>query len=451
MISRCAATLISLLQLWPAFAARAEYPGPDARRVTLQVHAGDHDRVNVPVSVLVDAPEAKSVWMELEDGSFDRAGVVAPGIEHAAAQGRKELFFSVNNLKKGEVLNLVARLSPHPVEHRGYVWTGEPRQSRRLSCVPCHQGLALPTAEELQQEREVMAATGKPPPMPGFPPLPTTKGRDFRWHEELKSYQHSACFECHGRHFVEYRFGQPVGPGTKWAPEPSPCGVKECESVYYRVFRVKGDQALTQSSGISPPGLPPGIHFGAGSGLQQRHVRILSEEANKFIGRQRVLVNWVDRQERILVEEERQLTLKNMRAANGSLALWIDCVSRLQPSRDTGEEVENRVAGWRFAFPADEDVRVAYRQGAGWQAATFTADGHGHTAACFAGPAGGRPADPRAPEGGQAIGFDFPFDPGSPEPQKVRCRLWLQGGEMSESEIESLAAHFQDPLRIEWR
>ena len=114
---------------------------------------------------------------------------------------------------------------------------------------------------------------------------------------------------------MEYRFGQSIDRGDLGARLPA-----ESSSVYYAVFRVKGDRLLTHASVDSKTTrlLPAGIHFGIGSGLRQQHSRILKEEANKFVGRHSVEVNWVDPNGAVLAVEDRQVTLKELRPLMGN-------------------------------------------------------------------------------------------------------------------------------------
>jgi hypothetical protein len=128
--------------------------------------------------------------------------------ETSRGQGKKELHFIAPEMAPGQTATVVALLSERPVEGRTYVWTGEPRRSRRLSCMQCHQGLAFPTADELRQEREMLEKTGKVPPLELPRLFPTSQGDDSRWHEALGQYLSSACWECHGRDMVQYEYGQ---------------------------------------------------------------------------------------------------------------------------------------------------------------------------------------------------------------------------------------------------
>ena len=180
--------------------------------------------------------------------------------------------------------------------------------------------------------------------------------------------------------------------------------------------------------------------------MRQQHERILSEEANKFAGRQCVRINWVDSGGRIRFLEDRQLTVKNMRASNRSYAIWIDWLSELRPAGDAEQTNVSGQAGWRFRYPADRADLVAQRTGEGWEAATFTSEGQQQTAVCFF-PLNAPPA-PRRADATNEIGFDLPLNLFTSS-HLMHCRMWIQGGDMTGQEIARLAADFRDPVRVE--
>ena len=142
-----------------------ERSDPTEKKIALSLHAGQHDRSDVFVSVLIDAEKARSVFVEYADGTLGRARLVDPGMLNASwrGKGKKELHFVVPKMAKRETLKVVAALSESPAEGRTYVWSGEPRQNRRVSCGQCHQGLSIPTGEELRQRAEDDGGDGKTP------------------------------------------------------------------------------------------------------------------------------------------------------------------------------------------------------------------------------------------------------------------------------------------------
>ena len=388
---------------------------------------------------LIDAGKARSVFVEYADGTLERAQLVDPGMLNAAwrGTGKKELHFATPKMAKGETARVVAALSERPVEGRTYVWSGEPRQNRRVSCGQCHQGLSMPTGDELRQERKIMEETGKPPPLDLPRILPTSKGRDSRWHEKLGRYQTSACWECHARHMVQYEFGQSLERDLPWAPDPphrsGATKPPTVQSVFYTVFRVREGRAVSHplSSGDAPPDRPSNweIHYGFEratvggrpcSDILQEHAGILSEEAGKFIGRHCVLIDWVGNAEgkkKAIAREERQLTVKDWRGRNKSYAMWIDFVSTLKPAAGAMRlDGGGSPAGFRFVPTLDEGAAAEYRESAHWRAITFVSEGTTYTAACFNHPgnpkplaeeAAGRPGIASTAGPGQGVGYSF--------------------------------------------
>jgi hypothetical protein len=464
----------------PAFAASASID-PTEKKIGLSLAAGRHDRLDFPLSVLIDAGKAASVFVEYPDGSLGRAQLVEPGIGNAAGRGtgKKELHFLAPKMAKGEILKVVAKLSAQPVEGRTYVWTGEPRQSRRLSCGQCHQGLAVPTGDELRQERKVMEETGKPPPLNLPRILPTSKGRDFRWHAKLGRYQTSACWECHARHMVQYEFGQSIDRDLPWAPDPAQA---ECAtqppavgSVFYRVFRTRRDRAVShplQAGSTASIGAPTwAIHYGfqratvgarACSDVLQQHGSTLSEEAGKFIGRHCVLIDWVgkiDGRRTTIAREERQLTVKDLRGRNGSYAMWIDFASMLRPAAGPVRlDGSAPLGGFRFVPSVDAGTAPEYRESNCWRASTFVSEATTYTAVCFNHSSNPEPLPHESAHQNSdrgplplvgAIGYRFSAGSDGQKPILVHYRLWIQGGRMPDGEIRSLADDFREPIRIE--
>jgi hypothetical protein len=140
---------------------------------------------------------ARSVYVELLDRSLSRAQLNSPGIGNEQWQGtrKKELHFQPPAMKAGETIDAWAVLSDEPVRNRGYSWSGEPAMNRRLSCVQCHQGIGFPTTEYLRQEHAAIEADRELPTWDLPTILPTTKGRDFRWHPQIQEYAVKRCCE----------------------------------------------------------------------------------------------------------------------------------------------------------------------------------------------------------------------------------------------------------------
>ena len=456
---------------------------PTEKRLALSLHAGQHDRSSGFVSVLIDAGKARSVFVEYADGTLGRAQLLDPGILNAAwrGTGKKELHFPTPKMVKGETARVVAKLSERPIEGRTYVWSGEPRQNRRISCGQCHQGLSMPTGDDLRQERKIMEETGKPPAL-NLPSIqPTSKGQDFRWHEKLGRYQTSACWECHARHMVQYEFGQSLERDLPWAPDPphrsGATTLPAVQSIFYTVFRVRAGRAVSHplTTANASPGQPSNwqIHYGFDratvggrpcTDVLQEHAGTLSEEAGKFIGRHCVLADWVGNTEgrkKTIAREQRQLTVKDWRGRNKSYAMWIDFVSTLKPVAGAMRlNGDGGPAGFRLAPTLDEGAAVDRRQSAHWRAITFVSEGTTYTAACFNHPGNPKPLveeavdriSDRGPAGSSlGVGYNFSADCDKGSSLLVHYRLWIQGGRMPTEEIQSLSDDFVEPVKIEER
>lgn len=461
--------LIGLTACGRAGRAAETAADPTEKKFSLTLHAGDRDRIDVPLCVLLDSEKAQGAWVDLAEGGLSRAQVTEPGLANAQwrGKGKQELHFWAPKLTKGQVMPAVARLSERPIEGRHYVWSGEPHRNRRLSCSQCHQGLDLPTGSELRKERQCLDETGKAPPLVLPRLLPTAEGHDFRWHEKSKQLHTSACWECHGRHLVEYEFGQslrkPSYPvGAKKEAEAPPAA----RSVYHRLFRVDGDVLFDHavSTAENPSGgAAGGFYYGfstlrSGNDLYgdvvQRHAGTLSEEAGKFLGRHNVLIHWVsDERSKVLAKEERQVTVKNTRARNGSRANWIDFASRLEPTGGPLRlEPTAPLAGFHFVPPLDGGAAPEHRQSNLWTAVAFDFRGDRYTAVCFNHPANPRPVPPAKPSPGKtpsAIGWRFAADLAPGSALFVQYRLWIQGGTMPTEEIEAMTRDWLEPVRIE--
>jgi hypothetical protein len=267
---------------------------------------------------------------------------------------------------------------------------------------------------------------------------------------------------------VQYEFGQSLDGKLPWAPDPPRNNKLEdppaIRSVYHKVFRTKGDRTFSNDLSRGDIGsgktLPCGIHFGfdratgdAGpcTDIIQQHVGILSEEAGKFMGRHCVLVKWVgDKGE--IATEERQLMVKNMRARNGSFALWIDLASKLT-SVDGPVRLDDPFAGFRFVAAVDVGATPEYRESDDWRAITFAFEETMYTAVCFNHPDNPRPIDESVDQGGlvRGIGYGFAAEFDERNPLFVHYRLWIQEGEMPSDEIQSMSNDFLQPIKISSR
>ena len=326
----------------------------------------------------------------------------------------------------------------------------------------------------------MLEKTGKVPPLDSTRILPTSEGHDSRWHAKLGRYQSSACWECHARHMVEYELGQSLDRDLPWAPDPPRLGETPIvRSVFHTVFHVlDGRRATHPLAGADAGADRPGawkIQYGfeqatvgaaRSTDMLQQHVRTLSEEAGKFIGRHNVRIDWIghlaDRRVTI-AREERQVTVKDYRARNHSIAMWIDFASTLQPAAGTVKldgAAGAGAAGFRFVPSLDAGMVPEMRESAAWRAITFVSEGSTYTAVCISQsgnpPPPKKSAQPAGTSGPAArsgsppeIGYRFSAECTAQKPLQVHYRLWIQGGRMPTEDIEALANDFLEPIRIE--
>jgi hypothetical protein len=280
---------------------------------------------------------------------------------------------------------------------------------------------------------------------------------------------------------VQYEFGQSLDRNLRWAPDPpqvSKAGeAPVVRSVFHTVFHVREGRAVSHPlAGADAAAERPGawkIEYGferASVGaarctdLLQQHVRTLSEEAGKFIGRHNVRIDWVGHlgDKRVaLAREERQVMVKDFRGRNKSYAMWIDFASTLHPAAGT-VQLDGAVgaAGFRFVPSLDAGTAPEYRESAAWRAITFVSEGTTYTVVCVNDPSNpptlnqsAQPAGATEPavRNGAApdTGYRFSAECTAQKPLQVHYRLWIQGGRMPTEEIESLSNDFLDPIRIE--
>ncbi len=263
-----------------------------------------------------------------------------------------------------------------------------------------------------------------------------------------------------------------------WAPDPAKLGEAPIvRSVFHTVFHVlDGRRATHPLAGEDAGGDSPGawkIQYGferasvgaaRSTDVLQQHVRTLSEEAGKFIGRHNIRIDWIGHlaDKRVTIaREERQVTVKDYRARNHSIAMWIDFASTLHPAEGPVKlDGAAGAAGFRFVPSLDAGTVPEKRESAAWRAITFVSERSTYTAVCISQSGNPPPpkqsAQPAGPSGAAArtgappeIGFRFSAECTAQKPLQVHYRLWIQGGRMPTEEIASLANDLLEPIRIE--
>jgi hypothetical protein len=199
----------------------------------------------------------------------------------------------------------------------------------------------------------------------------------------------------------------------------------------------------------------------------QEHVKFLSTEADRVLGRHRVLIDWHGPKNEVFSEEERELTVNEV--PGGTL---VDFVSRL---KTTGGLVkldgDPQHAGFQFraanavAEKTEKQTYFLRPDGKGklndtrnwpkdkghvnlpWDAMSFVLDGKRYTVAYLNHPS--NPGEQRYSERAYGrIGCYFAYDLTEDRPLVVRYRIWLQEGEMTVDQVQALSRAFVDPPRV---
>lgn len=115
--------------LWTAGAPAA------GESIELTVAAGQHDRTNTPVCVLVDVPDkVKAVMLTGSEGKQLPGQLTAPGLLNDSAQGKRELHFVLPSLAAGQSATFSAAFSEDAPKEATFSWQNTPEEYAELSC-----------------------------------------------------------------------------------------------------------------------------------------------------------------------------------------------------------------------------------------------------------------------------------------------------------------------------
>ena len=265
----------------------------------------------------------------------------------------------------------------------------------------------------------------------------------------------------------------------------------ETKKVFHHIFSPAGDQLLTNG----PTGDEPyskeikyphhrGLYYGfnkisfgddkqadtwhCGKGESQQHVEVLSQEVGTDFGRHRLAINWHDRDGKVFVREQREVT-----ATLHKEGTMIDFVSTLESA--TGDTihldgdpqhagVQFRAIGEVAASTADQTYYIR-TDGKGklgetrnwnhkaedpmneqctnrpWNAMSFVAGGKRYTAVYLDHPENPKPARYSERDYGR-FGSYFVHDLKPDQPLTVRYRLWILEGETTQENCADLAEAF---------
>ena len=403
---------------------------------TATIKAGKHDRVNAPVSVIVDVPTSLSdvtvVELPSDAPVLPIAQLTAPGLlsEGESKSGSRsvprELHLVVTNLKAG-------------------------------------QSLALP-----------VTISDK---------APAAKSQELlRWSEPNGK---SVDLLAGDRPLLRYMY-EPIDTSTKERRD-------ETYKPFHHLFDPASDRLVTKGAGGKFPH-HRGLFFGfnkitygdgrkadvwhATGDAHQVHKKFLSEEAGPLLARHRVAIDWNGEKGKTFATEERELTVYQVPAAKDEPGYLVEFASRVRtasgPVRLDGDPQH---AGFHFRAAQEvaestnkqtyyvrpdgvgkpgETVNWEPKLGASnppntvnqpWKGMSFVVGGQRYTAAYLDNPSNPKEARYSERDYGR-FGSYFEYDVTSDKPLEVNYRVWLQRGEMTGEEIATLAHDFVEPPQV---
>ncbi len=404
----CYAALACLLSISPTRAAE--------QSLTLIVTAGEHDRHNTPVSVLIPAAaEMKSARLVAVDKTAIQAQLTAPGLLAGSAEGKRQLHFILPNLKKGQSLKLTATLSSDPPTG-GFVWQNTPGK---------HAELSFGDRPVLRYMYEAMD--------------PADRERTYKvFHHLYNPTGTRLVTKGHGGKFTHHR-------GIFF-------GFNKCSYDGGRAdtWHCTGDAYLS-------------------------HEGFLADEAGPVLGRHAVSVDWHGPPKRVFAHEQRELTVYNV--PGGQL---VEFASRLAADDGTASlaaggtvklDGDPQHAGFQFRAAqevADGDQKATYylrpdgRDKPGetrnwpankdfinlpFNAMSFVIDDIRYTAVYLDKPTNPKPARFSERTYGR-FGSYFVREIKPDTPLEVNYRLWLQEGEMTVDQAATLSTDFVEPVEV---
>lgn len=401
LLSRTALT-IALLGCFSANAAEQTHQ--------FTVKAGDHDRSNTPVTVLLPAPEdGGSVTLTDADGNRIPAQLTAPGLLNEHQDGYGELHFLLPSLKKGQSTKFSAVVSD-AASAEGFAWKDTPGKYRELS---------YGEKPVLRYMYETLDESRRDETYKVFHHLYNPAGTRFatKGHGGLYTHHRGIFF---GFNRVSYEGGRAD------------------------VWHCSGDAHLS-------------------------HEGFLAAEAGSVLGRHQVAVDWHGSPKRVFAKERRELTVYNM--PGGHL---VEFASRLATTGGKVKlDGDPQHAGFQFRAAqevAAGDQKATYYlrpDGKGlpgetrnwskgndqcadlpWNAMSFVIDGNRYTAVYLDSP--GNPKEARYSERSYGrFGSYFEYELDEDKDLVINYRIWLQDGEMTIEQVAALSNDFVEPPTVD--
>lgn len=415
--SVCLAAVVSLLG---AASARAE-----SKTFELTIAAGDNDRTNAPVTVLLPLPvslgKADNVVLEDASGKKIAAQLTAPGLlaKTAAAEDSapKELHFILPSLKAGQTAAFKATVSTDAktAAVATFAWKEMPGEFAELSFAkrPVLR-FECATFDESSKEK-----------------------RDLTY----KVYHH--LYDPDGKDFVTQGTGGKVWPHHR--------------GIFYGFNN---------------------ISYGAGKkadvwhctkGSHQSQKSSLRAEAGPVLGRHLVVISWVGDDKEVFATEDRELTVYNvpggtlvgfasrLRSVAGKVKLDGDPQHAGFQFRAAREVAEKNAAKTYYLRPDGPDKPGATRNwdsknpdfhaNLPWDAMSFVMGEQRYTLCYLDRPENPKPARFSERDYGR-VGSYFVFELDDKKSLDIAYRLWLQQGEMKAPEVAALDADFAKPVEV---
>lgn len=411
------AAFVALLLAAPALAESKTY--------TITVAAGDSDRTNTPITVLLPLPVSlgKAENLVLEDAAGKKlpAQLTAPGLlaKTPATDDSvpKELHFLLPSLKAGQTATFKATIATEP----------------------------------------------------GTKPA----GSVFGWKETPDS--------------AELTFG--TRPVLRYECAAYDDSSKEARDKTYKVFHhlydPEGKQLVTQGVGGKQYPHHRGIYYGFsnctyGAGkkadtwhcqgnVHQSHQKILASEKGPVLGRHKVEIGWHGADKMIFAREERELTVydvpggvllefaSRLHSAGGKVKVDGDPQHAGFQFRAAGEVADKNASKTYYLRPDGQDKPNATRNwdaknpdvhaNLPWNAMSFLVGDQRYTVCYLDRPENPKPARFSERNYGR-FGSYFVAEADENKPLDVRYRLWLQKDEMKGPEVAALDADLAKPPQV---
>lgn len=413
-------SLILLLLVAPVLAESKTYE--------LTLRAGDYDRVNTPVCVVLKESNvqanlnpvilgnAQSVRVVDAQGKHVPAQLTGPGLLHEPKQPQasvvREVHFILPSLKKGETLKLEATVSSDEPSASGFAWKDAPGEQVELSFD------GRPVMRYVYKNREAAKQAGD---------------------KYFKVYHH--LYDPTGTRLVTKGDLDGLYPHHR--------------GLFYGFSRISYGEAKVNTWACS------GEDF-------QSHEGFLAQTAGPVLGRHLVAVDWHGKGQ-VFAKEQRELTAYSL-----SGGVLVEFVSRLSstvgPVKLDGDPQH---AGFQFRAAQDvaDNPKATYflrpdgpdkpgetrnwdakgrdprMVNLPWDAMSFVVGGRRYTAVYLDHPANPKEARySERPYGRFGSYFEANLD--QDKDLVIRYRLWLQEGEMTVTQAEALSRDFVEPVRV---